>query len=412
MNVPIFSKDKVILVVGMGNKQTNYTATDLRQLNLLAQGMWRLIQRKKAEQALRRGEKRFQDLVDNSPNGIAIYQGGNIVYRNPRQLELAGSLNIFDESIYPYIHKGDVEKVRRFQEAFKKPLPEVKDTDFRFYTNPDIDDQTIMKWVSCTATPIEFQEKSAVLLITLDMSEAKDLERLLIVQDKMASLGHVSAGIAHEIRNPLSGININLHTIEKNLSNPAKQQKVEKSINAIRTASRKIEGVIRRVMDFAKPAEPKSRPIDINIPLKEAADLTRVSLRKKGVTLNMDLADSLPHCNAEPQLIEEVILNLVNNAAEALGDGPDEKIIRIGSGVMDDKVIVTVEDNGPGVSRELKEKIFEPFYTSKEHSTGIGLSLCHRIIMDHKGTLTVGSSEYGGARFLIALPSLSGQKEN
>lgn len=414
MNVPIFNHGKAILVVGMGNKRTNYTATDLKQLNLLAQGMWRLIQRKKAEQTIRRGEKRFQDLVDNSPNGIAILQDGNIIYRNPTQIELTGNLDIFGPSAYQLIHQDDIEKVKRFREVLKRPLLKRTEIDFRFYTTQDPDDQGSMKWVNCFATPIEFQEKNGVLLITMDMTEAKELERLLIVQEKMASLGHVSAGIAHEIRNPLSGININLRTIEKNLGHPDKRSKVDQSIEAIRTASRKIELVIRRVMNFAKPSEPKSRLVDINLPIREAAELTRVTLRKQGISLHLDLAEYLPHCYAEPQLIEEVVLNLINNAAEAIDkdDGGNEKKIRICSDLAEDKVVISVEDNGPGVPRDEKEKIFEPFYTTKEHSTGIGLSLCHRIITDHRGTLAVASSGLGGAKFLISLPVLPEQMES
>lgn len=404
MNVPIFNRNKVMLVAGMGNKRTNYTTSDLRQLNLLAQGMWRLIQRKKAEQAILKGEKRFQDLVDNSPNGIAIIQDGNIVYRNSRQTELTGNLELFESSSYKFIHQDDLEKIERFYATIHSSTPAHTELDFRFYATPDQDDQASMKWVNCIATPIEFQDRNAVLLITIDMTEAKELERLLIVQDKMASLGHVSAGIAHEIRNPLSGININLRTIEKNYINPEKKEKVDRSIDAIRTASRKIESVIRRVMNFAKPTEAKFNLVDINVPLKEATDLARVTMKKNGISLLSELDDQLPQCYAEPHLIEEVILNLLNNAAEAIGESQEDKTIHLLSKAEGEQILIFVEDNGPGVPRDLREKIFEPFFTSKEHSTGIGLSLCHRIITDHKGTLKVAASGLGGAKFVISLP--------
>ena len=405
MNVPIFSDDKVILVVGMGNKPTDYTTADLRQLNLLAQGMWRLIQRKKSEATIKKGEKRFQNLVDHSPNGIVIIQDDNVVYRNSRQIELTGDLDFFTASSAELVHEEDREKLERFLKTIRQENFAPTEVDFRFYTGNGQDDLNVMRWVNCIAQPLEFQERHSVLIITIDMTKAKELERLLIVQDKMASLGHVSAGIAHEIRNPLSGININLRTIEKNLGNEEKKEKVENAIEAIRSASGKVESVIRRVMNFAKPTEPKFKLVDLNAPVREAVALIRVTLRKKGVDLQLELDERPLYCLAEPQLIEEVVLNLLNNGADALVEKSGEKIIRLHSSLRDKRVEVAVEDNGPGIPRDLREKIFEPFFTTKKQSTGIGLSLCHRIITDHKGILRVVPSELGGAKFLIDLPA-------
>jgi C4-dicarboxylate-specific signal transduction histidine kinase len=302
------------------------------------------------------------------------------------------------------IHQDDYEKTKEFYDQLKKGVLIQTELDFRFYNSLDQDDPQNMKWVGIIATPIEYQDRDAILAITIDLTESKELERLLTVQDKMASLGHVSAGIAHEIRNPLSGININLRTIEKSYKKPAKSEKVEQSIQAIRSASKKIESVIRRVMNFAKPSEPRFDLIDINKPIIEAIELSNYTLKKNNVNLELSLGDSLPKCFAEPQLIEEVVLNLINNAADEIKCVKPEKIIRISSYENNNKVCVSVEDNGPGIKRDLREKIFEPFFTTKEYSTGIGLSICHRIITDHKGVLRVGISELGGANFVIEIP--------
>jgi C4-dicarboxylate-specific signal transduction histidine kinase len=157
-------------------------------------------------------------------------------------------------------------------------------------------------------------------------------------------------------------------------------------------------------MNFAKPSEPRFDLIDINKPIIEAIELSNYTLKKNNVNLELSLGDSLPKCFAEPQLIEEVVLNLINNAADEIKCVKPEKIIRISSYENNNKVCVSVEDNGPGIKRDLREKIFEPFFTTKEYSTGIGLSICHRIITDHKGVLRVGISELGGANFVIEIP--------
>lgn len=404
MNVPIMNREDVVVVAGVGNKMNNYTAADLRQLNLLTQGMWRLIQRKKAEQTIKKSEQRFRDLVENLPNGIAIIQDGGVVYENSKQMELIGDLKFFGDSWLKEIHRDDKEKTEKFLSEIHEGTCGPREIDFRYFLPPGGEDLGEMRWVNCITSPIEFHDKDAQLLITIDMTEAKDLERLLLVQDKMASLGHVSAGIAHEIRNPLSGININLRTIEKNFENLDKRVKVENSIEAIQSASGKIESVIRRVMNFAKPTEPKFKLIDINGPVGEALELTRVTLNKKGITLESIFTDDLPHCRAEPHLIEEVILNLLNNSAEALHAVDNDRLIRMQTRLQGNEIVLSIEDNGPGIPRDIREKIFEPFFTTKQNSTGIGLSLCHRILTDHNGTLKVSRSELGGAYFEMLIP--------
>lgn len=404
MNVPIFSDGKIVVVAGMGNKDTDYTPSDLRQLNLLAQGMWRLIQRKKSEQAIQKSEKRFRDLVENSPNGIAIIQNGAIVYRNSKQIQLMGELELFNPKLYKLIHQDDLENVKHFHKQILNYDLSQSELMFRFYPPSEQNNKETMKWVNCIVAPIDFQDKKAFLMITIDMTESKKMERLLTVQDKMASLGHVSAGIAHEIRNPLSGINIYLRTIEKHFKNPGKELKIDSSIAAIRSASQKIESVIKRVMNFAKPTEPKFDRIDINIPVMEAVKLTSFTLNKKGIEIRQILDDHLPCCYAEPHLIEEVVLNLINNAADAILGRQDRGLIQITSTCNRDKIVLSLEDNGPGIPRDLRQKIFEPFFTTKETSTGIGLSLCHRVITDHRGKIKVLSSDLGGAKFLIEIP--------
>lgn len=404
MNVPIFNDERIVVVAGMGNKETDYTRSDLRQLSLLAHGMWRLIQRKKAEQAMKKSEKLFHDLMENSPNGIAIVQDNIIVYKNSNKVELMGDLNLMNPDIDPRFHRDDLGKVKAFIEQIFKNHLRQSEVAFRFFPHRTADSQETMTWVSCIATPIDYNDRNAFLLIFIDMTEEKKLQHLLTIQDKMASLGHVSAGIAHEIRNPLSGINIYLDTIDKFFKDPEKYDKTVSSIHAIRSASHKIELVIRRVMNFAKPTEPKFDLININDPIKEAIKLTRFTLNKKGIEVIQELDDRLPDCYAEPQLIEEVLLNLINNATDAILQIKSHGMIKVSSRILKNKIILCVEDNGPGIERDLKGKIFDPFFTTKNYSTGIGLSLCHRVVTDHKGKLTLKRSYLGGASFVIELP--------
>jgi signal transduction histidine kinase len=268
-----------------------------------------------------------------------------------------------------------------------------------------------MKWVQCRASVIEYGGEEAILFNVMDVTRAKELENLLRIQDKMTSLGRVAAGIAHEIRNPLSGINIYLNTLEKIYDRTDSLDKVKQILRQVHSASNKIESVIRRVMDFSKPSAPKFVLIDINKPVEEAIELSSVTFRKRGIKIEKALAEDPLLCKAEAQLIEQVVLNLITNAAEAMKETDGDKKIEITSSMENDRIQVRVSDSGTGVSPEQEDKIFDPFYGTKNGSTGIGLSIAHRIITDHDGTLSVSKSKWGGAEFIIEIPLEKGKEE-
>jgi signal transduction histidine kinase len=196
-----------------------------------------------------------------------------------------------------------------------------------------------------------------------------------------------------------------LSNLEKIIDGGKSAEKVKEILAELRSASNRIESVIRRVMDFSKPSEPRFVRISINQPILSAVNLSSLALRKAGVALNICLADNLPLCHADPHLMEQVILNLIANAKEAMmKQGISEKVITVTSSEQDKLIVVTVSDSGPGVPMYMRKRIFDPFYTTKDGNTGIGLSLCHRIIVDHEGVLIVSDNDRGGAEFKIELP--------
>jgi len=361
--------------------------------------------RKLAEKALRESEKNFRELVESSLVGILISQDNKIIYKNPELERLLGCLpRIFDLADFEGIHPDDMEKVKHVCQSIRNGKSRDLDVDFRFYPPDKMFSKPDMKWVYCRASLIEYQGQDAMVVSMMDMTRAKELEHLLRMEDKMTSLGHVAAGIAHEIRNPLSGINIYLSSLEKISQQEGSEEMVKNIISQLRSASNKIESVIRRVMNFSKPCEPRFILTDINKPIETALELCAVTLRKADTTIVMDLAADLPPCYIDPSLMEQVILNLITNASEAMRDVTGQKIIEVVSTVESQRIVVKVADSGPGVPANLKDKIFEPFYTTKYDGTGIGLSLCHRIITDHGGSFEISTSKYGGAEFVIQAP--------
>jgi len=362
-------------------------------------------EQKLAQKALEESENRFRDLVENSLTGISIVQDNQVVYQNREQERLIGPLpRSYLLADFEKIHSDDVETVKRLSQRIDKGEIQTLETDFRFYPKGIRKGSKDMRWVYCRALLTEYRGKEAILVNMIDMTKTKELEHLLTVQDKMASLGRVAAGMAHEIRNPLSGINVYLNTLNKLHHKNGSEEKVKQILGQIQSASNKIESVIRRVMDFAKPGEPKLTLIDLNGPVTEAINLSAVTMRKSGIALEKALSENLPLCNADPTLIEEMVLNLLTNAAGAMKTMEEGKEIVVTSSVEGDDIILTVSDSGPGIAPEIKDKIFDPYFTTKSDGTGIGLSISHRIVTDHGGSLTVSDSDLGGAEFRIEIP--------
>lgn len=362
--------------------------------------------RKQAEEDLRRSEHNFRELVENSLGGILLVQDGEIIYQNPEQRRLLGnmprSLNLKDVTA---IHPDDLGKVRESYRQINSGAAAQVDLDFRLYSGGRRREGELV-WVYCRARPIDFQGRKTLLVSMMDISRAKELERLVRVQDKMSSLGRVAAGMAHEIRNPLSGINIYLGTLQRMYGRPGQQARAEEIFRRLEAASAKIEAVIHRVIDFSKPGQLQTRVGDLGEPVAAALELATVFLERRGIKPEVEKGEGLPPCRIDPQQIEQVLLNLLTNSAEAMDQLPPEAIrrLRVRTLLAEGMVEIRVDDSGPGIPAGVRERIFDPFYTTKSDGTGIGLNISHRIINDHGGRLEVGQSDLGGARFRVLLP--------
>jgi signal transduction histidine kinase/DNA-binding response OmpR family regulator len=364
---------------------------------------------RRSEIALLESEDRFANLIVNSLSGIAIIQKDNVVYQNPEQRKLFRNLQEpFSIKGFACVHPDDFEKVNQTYQSLISERVKIVDLDFRFFPPGKTQPHRDMVWVQCRASHFVYKNQDAILVNMMDISRAKELEKLIIIKDKMASLGRVAAGIAHEIRNPLSGINSYLFSMEDICSmekvEPEDIQQLKQITSRIQMSSNKIEAVVKRVLDFSRPSTPKMIMIDINNTLIETIELTMATLRKNEVTLEQDLEENLPQCYGDGHLIEQVILNLINNAVNAMGYMTSEKKMRITSYKKHDCVNISVADSGPGVPVELREKIFDPFFTTETDGSGIGLSISQRIIADHDGSIRVDTSQWGGADFNVELP--------
>jgi len=364
-------------------------------------------QHKEAEQKLRDSEEKYHQLFESESDAIMVIDAETLCFdeANKAAQVLYGYsreefLNLALEDI-----SAEKDKTRMVVAKVRKGSQGSRIVPCRYFRKKD--DTTFPGELSVATFTSGGRKK--IIGAVRDITEAKQLEHQLLIKNKMNSLGRVAAGIAHEIRNPLTGINTYLYTIEdlceSDRPDPQDMEVIRQILTQIQVASNKIESVIKRVMDFSKPGAPKMVRTNINESLEEAIMLSSVTMRKSGIKFEKSLAPNLPQCYADPHLIEQVVLNLITNAARAMEKSTNgNKRVEIKSSAENNTLRIQVADAGPGVPIELREKIFDPFFTTKEDGSGIGLNIAQRIVADHNGSISLGSSRWGGAEFKIELP--------
>jgi two-component system NtrC family sensor kinase len=231
----------------------------------------------------------------------------------------------------------------------------------------------------------------------------------LIASGKLASLGKLAATVAHEVNNPLFGILTYSRLAQKELARsgsvggPAAQ--VAEQLRIIERESRRRGEIVKNLLAFAKQQAPQRQPQDLNTLVRRTMTLVRHQMEIQAVETSERLADDLPACAADADQIQQVLLVLLMNAAEAM---PRGGVLRVSteSDPENNRVLVRVKDNGSGIPSDVLPHIFEPFFTTKEdqHRTGLGLAVARNIVEQHGGSLTAVSTRETGTQFTLSLP--------
>ena len=356
-----------------------------------------------------KSQKQFQDLVEKSLVGVAIVQDEKVVYQNPELIRtVEGLTEKIEARDFGFIHKEHLQPLRSAYQSMMEGRQNNIEIDIRILAQGHGERDGEYRWFNCRANSFVYQGRDAILINLVDITHTKELERLLLNRNKMASLGRIASGMAHEIRNPLTGITSFLYTLEQLCESktllPKDIDLMKEIVGQLKLASHKVDAVIKRVLDFSRPTAPQMVLIDVNRCLENVTGLTAVTMRKAGIQVSTSLTKNLPRCYGDVALVEQVFLNLIQNAARALKGDAENKKIAITSYAKGNLIFIAVSDSGPGVPEELKEKIFDPFFTTNSDGSGIGLSIAQRIVTDHNGTLKVGSGKLGGAQFTVSLP--------
>ena len=229
-------------------------------------------------------------------------------------------------------------------------------------------------------------------------------QKVLMQEDKMASIGRLAAGVAHEINNPLTTILTSAMLMQED-TDP--DDPIHQELQTISTEALRCRKIVSSLLDFARQTRPTMKLTDINKVIRGCVVLTRKQAAFNDVTVEENLAEDLPEINMDKAQIEQALINLTLNAIETTEPGGK---ITINSRLTSkaDMVEITVRDTGRGISEEDVDRIFEPFYTTGESGTGLGLAITHGIIEQHGGTIEVETKKGKGTSFIIRLPRYSG----
>ncbi|MCA9926340.1 MAG: response regulator [Anaerolineales bacterium] len=267
-------------------------------------------------------------------------------------------------------------------------------------------DHLLREWdVSAYPIPSKQADSARAVILWQDRTEERRLETSLLQAGKLAAIGQLAAGVAHEINNPLTAVNANAEILKMVI--PLEDENYE-SVDLIHRAGVQAAKVVRGLLDFARQEQYSFAPADINNSIQQALDLVQYQLYQANTKIMLNMDYNLPLIVASWEHMKSVWLNLIVNARDAVEYQEENREVEITTRMSPDRdhIQVLIRDNGKGMSKAEQVHIFEPFYTTKDpgKGTGLGLATCHRIVEQHNGEINVVSAPGEGTTFIIRLP--------
>jgi PAS domain S-box-containing protein len=403
--------------VAAGDLSTPLGIASTNEIGTLARSFDQMTRRLQiSEQELKASEEKYRSLFDNDPNPIFVFDRATfqIIDANIRATEKYGYSReeLLQMSFRDLGDPEDAEKVRSSVVEACIFLPKIRHRQ---------KDGSIMH-VDIHSCPREHLGEDVIIANIADITDSIQAEAQLIQASKMATLGEMSAGVAHELNQPLNAIRIGSDLLKKmvvrgeNLE-PELTSKVSLEIAA---QVERAANIINHLREFGRKSDlDELGKVNINKPIEDVFTVLGQQLKLRQIKVNLDLDENISPILGVRNRLEQVFINLVMNARDSIEEKREmahgeeqEGVLSIRSYQEDVKVVVVVSDNGKGMTESVKEKIFEPFFTTKEVSkgTGLGLSISYGIVKDYEGTIEVESEAGSGTIFKISFPALATEK--
>ncbi|MEN8244560.1 MAG: PAS domain S-box protein [Thermodesulfobacteriota bacterium] len=376
-----------------------------------------ITERKLLEVELEQSEKKYHAIFNNIPNPVFVLDNNT--------LEILDSNNSV-AAVYGYT--GGEVKGRSFMDFFKNDesvlyAPKLKTVSVINQAKHIAKDGKEL-YVNIRVSPSEYSNQKVLLVTTSDITKRLETEQQLIQASKMATLGEMATGVAHELNQPLSVIKTASSFLVKKIGNrqPVQEDILETMLEKVDHNVDRATKIINHMRQFARKSGMEMGTIDIHAVLESAFEIFSQQLKARGIEIKREFSRNLPKINADPDRLEQVFINLLLNARDAIEErhaghpsGLDlEKRISLKTSHDGHSVIIDVCDTGVGISPHIQEKIFEPFFTTKEvgKGTGLGLSISYGIIKDCGGEIVAVPSREQGTCFRITFPALKPSPQN
>ena len=368
---------------------------------------------RKTEKNLRRSESMYQAITDFAGIGMMLFRRHQILYCNEQLLKLMGEsgMGMTPMNLIQWAYPEDRERVRSALDHLFAGVQEVARFEFRAQNRDEI------RHYSCFAQMLEYEDQPAIHFILDDITEQRKLaqkarlnELRMYHDDRLTALGTMAAGIAHELNQPLNTIRVVtdgfLFGREEGWS--LDQEEVFESLKMISEQVVRMSEVIRNIRNFAREDRMEVRDdINPNEAVKNVFSMIGRQLEAHGIQVRKDLSSNLPSLRTGRNRLEQVIMNLIVNAQQALDACQHgHKQLWVRTGVNNGMVSIEVGDNATGIPKDHMTKLFDPFFTTKEvgKGTGLGLSISQSIVAEFGGRIEVLNNDHGGATFVINAP--------
>jgi PAS domain S-box-containing protein len=358
-----------------------------------------ITERKKAEEEL----KLRSELLDSATDSIFVHDiEGNFIYVNETACKAHGysrealmNLRLQDVVAHDHLEADNQNILEKGRTAFESAHRRK--------------DGSVIP-VEIHGRTIELGDRKLFLTVVRDITERKkveeerrQLEQKSQLASRLASVGELASGVAHEINNPLTGVIGYAHLLLTRKDIP---QDIKHDIKVINEGAQRVANIVRKLLAFARHTKPERREVDINEIIGMTLDLRAYELASNNIRVTQRLAQDLPMTVADPGQLQQVFLNLIINAETEMKLAHGGGKLLIETKQVNNTIRISFRDNGPGIAKKNLEKIFDPFFTTREvgEGTGLGLSLCHGIIAEHKGKIYAESKPGKGATFTVELP--------
>ncbi|MFP3975951.1 MAG: ATP-binding protein [Dehalococcoidia bacterium] len=242
-------------------------------------------------------------------------------------------------------------------------------------------------------------------LVEQRTSELKESQEQLLQSEKMAAVGQMVSGVAHELNNPLMAISATVELMQQYVED----ETVRNDLEALHSDTERAIAIVRNLLSFARKRKPQREQISVNEAIRSVVNLRSYEASLEDIEIIQNLDDSNPSVTADFQQLQQVFLNILTNAEQAMKEAHGKGCITISTRTVKGKVQAIFVDDGPGIPDDVKTRIFEPFFTTKDvgKGTGLGLSICYGIVQEHGGTIYVESKDGEGTTFTVELPILT-----